>query len=87
MSCKSLPSGFSRIIRTGAATADNSPTKDPASQEPACRGPSQDPVSKGTVAKAVGFRGLVILDAAISETTREISIKLVRQGFRVTRSS
>ena len=67
--------------------ADNPPTRDPASQEPACKGPSQDPVSKGTVAKAAGFRGLVILEAAISETTREISTKLVRQGFRVTRNS
>ena len=70
----------------GEATADNPPTRDPASQEPACRDPSLGPASREIVAQAAGFMGLVIL-VAIRETTREISIRLVRQDSRATQSS
>ena len=87
MSCKSSPRGSSRIIIMGAVMAENPPNRDPASQGPACKGPSLDPASRGTVAKAAGFRGLAILEAAIRETTRKINTRLARQGFRVTRNS
>jgi len=70
----------------GEATAGNPPTRDPASQGLACRDPLSGPASREIVAQAAGFMGLVIL-VAIRETTREISTKLVRQGFRVTQNS
>ena len=71
------------------ATADTPVTSDPtirelAFREPAHKGPLQAPGSKGTTGRTPGFRGLAILEAAISGATREVSTKPVRQGSKAT---